>query len=87
MQLAVDNAVKDRAKEMPIIKFLRKQKAGDKDQEGPEQPDFIIGYPHALMTRRNAMNDAGMSTALPSLSKEQKKAEKDKKKPWQMQGI
>ena len=36
--------------------------------------------PFALLSRRTAMEAAGMSTALPSLSKEQKKAEKDKKK-------
>lgn len=33
-----------------------------------------------LFTRRKAMQDAGMQTALPSMSKDQRKAEKDKKK-------
>lgn len=48
----------------------------------PEAPDEepLPGYGYAVYARRKAMQNAGMQTALPSMSKDQRKAEKEKKK-------
>ncbi|CAL1136738.1 unnamed protein product [Cladocopium goreaui] len=78
-ELVFQNAEKEKATELPLIKYQHKKKDGDEAGD-PMEKEQLFGYPFALLSRRTAMEAAGMSTALPSLSKEQKKAEKDKKK-------
>ena len=69
-----------------MLKYVPKKRAGTKAldagaadlTEGSSGP--VVGFSAALSVRAEAMESLGLSTALPSLSKEEKKAEKDRKK-------
>ena len=68
--------------EMPLCKFVpskSKQKQLLVDAEGDDM-NCSVGYSAALEERKASMEGHGMQVNMPSLSKEQKKAEKDKKK-------
>lgn len=47
----------------------------------PAMPDApVIGLAAAMENRREAMNKQGMATSMPAMTKEERKAEKDRKK-------
>ena len=67
-----------------MLKYVPKKRAGPKaldtgaETEASSGP--VVGFSAALSVRAEAMEKHGLSTALPSLSKEENKAEKDRKK-------
>lgn len=69
---------------LPMLKWTppKSKNKGETPDPVPEAADEepLPGYSYAVHSRRKAMQDAGMQTALPSMSKDQRKAEKDKKK-------
>ena len=69
-------------KEMPLCRFVpskSKQKQVVVDAEG-DDVNCQVGYGAALEERKAAMEGHGLQVSMPSLTKEQKKIEKDKKK-------
>jgi len=88
VELALNNAVTEGVSELPMVKLVpKKSDKSDKatagnivDDTGLPNQEQLFGYSFAFVSRKMAMESAGMSTAMPSLTKEQKKTEKDKKR-------
>ncbi|CAK8990656.1 unnamed protein product [Durusdinium trenchii] len=82
--LAVTTAIAESDDELPMVKYIPTKKersiqAFEETCSGADTP-FEFGFPAALTERRTAMEGAGLATSLPTLTKEQKKLEKEKKK-------
>lgn len=80
---ALTAAIQRSESEMPMIKFVAPKK---KDEPPAHEPSSFpdqeqrMGYGFAVVTRKKDMETAGMQTALPTMTKEQRKAEKEKRK-------
>lgn len=77
-------AIAESDDELPMVKYIPTKKersiqAFEETCSGADTP-FEFGFPAALTERRTAMEGAGLATSLPTLTKEQKKLEKEKKK-------
>ena len=89
------NAVTEGVSELPMVKFVpKKSDKSDKatagnvvDDTGLPNQEQLFGYSFAFVNRKMAMESAGMSTAMPSLTKEQKRQRRTRNGPWQMQSI
>lgn len=76
-------AIAEKKEMVPITKYVPKKKtektssgvAAAEDSAGP-----VLGYAAALHERAVAMQSKGLKTTLPTLSKEERKVEKEKKR-------
>lgn len=82
VDLALSNAINESEKTFPLVKFVQPKKRESEPQPVSSVPDQeqLLGYSFAMVSRKVMMEHAGMQTSLPILSKDQKKAEKDRKK-------
>ncbi|CAL1148956.1 unnamed protein product [Cladocopium goreaui] len=80
---ALTAAIQRSESEMPMIKYVAPKK---KDEPPAHEPSSFpdqeqrMGYGFAVVTRKKDMETAGMQTSLPTMTKEQRKVEKEKRK-------
>ena len=80
---ALTGAIQRNDSEMPMIKYVAPKKKDDPPAHEPSSfPDQEqrVGYGFAVVTRKQDMEIAGMQTSLPAMTKEQRKAEKERRK-------
>ena len=74
------NAITEADAEVPLLKFVKSGKGARKGAAASSDTSTPVGYAAALKSRTEFMDSAGLLTSLPTLSKEEKKAEKKQKK-------
>lgn len=81
----VKHAITEKQEVVPIAKYVPKKKGPSSTVAAAEDSSIssggpVFGYAAALHERSVAMQSKGLKTALPTLSKEERKAEKEKKR-------
>lgn len=76
------HAIAEEQESVPIAKYVPKKKGSSSSVAAAEDSSGgpVFGYAAALQERSVAMERRGLKTTLPTLSKEERKAEKEKKR-------